>query len=135
MHKRSLWVVSFAFLLWLGIVPTRADGVTLEENSSDRTFKVFLNNASVADLLRAVQSKYGVEVRGLEDFSETDPVTANFSGTLPSILNRLLRNENFSVVRSDANPTGVLRILISPTKASPNKGTQPPAKNQPPNQY
>lgn len=133
MHKRSRLLVNFAVLSLLGTAPTRADGVTLEQNSSDRTFKVTLNNASVADLLRELQSKYGVEVRGLEDFSQTDPVSASFSGTLPSILNRFLRNENFSLVRSSTNPTGVQRILISPAKASPNKDTIPATKNQGPN--
>jgi hypothetical protein len=134
MRKRSLLPISFAFLLWLGIVPTRADGVTFEENLSDRTFKVVLNDASIADLLRELQSKYGIEISGLEDFSGTDPVSARFNGTLPSILGRLLRNENFSLVRSSANPTGVMRILIAPTKASSNKAAASTAKNQGSNQ-
>lgn len=132
MHHRSRLLVGFAVLIFLGTAPARAGGVTLEENSSDRTFKVILNNASIADLLRELQGKYGVEVRGLEDFSETDAVSTSYSGTLPSILNRLLRNQNFSLVRSNTNPTGMLRILISPAKASPNKDTNSATKNQGP---
>lgn len=132
MHQRTRLLVSFAVSILLGTAPARAGGVTLEENSSDRTFKVTLNNASIADLLRELQGKYGVEVRGLEDFSETDAVSTSYSGTLPSILNRLLRNQNFSLVRSNANPTGMLRILISPAKASPNKDTNSATKNQGP---
>lgn len=132
MHQRSRLLVSFAVLILLGTATAHAGGVTLEENSSDRTFKVTLNNASIADLLRELQGKYGVEVRGLEDFSETDAVSTSYSGTLPSILTRLLRNQNFSIVRSSTNPTGMLRILISPAKASPNKDTNSATKNQGP---
>jgi hypothetical protein len=35
-------------------------------------------------------------------------------------------------VRSSTNPTGMLRILISPAKASPNKDTNSATKNQGP---
>lgn len=122
MNRVAASIVAMAVLLWFAGAQAKAAGVSVEEKSSPGTFKVTLNNASVADVLQTLHDKYGVEVQGLGDLTDTDPVSAEYSGRLPDILGRLLRNQNFSIVRSNSRPTGILKVFIASSKASVGKG-------------
>jgi hypothetical protein len=123
-------IVGITALFWLTGAQAKAAEVSIEENSSPGTFKVTLDNASVADVLQTLHEKYGVEVQGLDDLADTDPVSAEYSGRLPDILSRLLRNQNFSIVRSNSRPTGITKVFIASSKASVGKGGSegPPPK-------
>lgn len=131
MNRLAARIFGLAFFLGIAGAQAQANGVSIEEIPASASFKVTLDNASIVDVLRTLEDKYGIEVRGLEDVTETDPVSANFTGKLPDILNRLLRNQNFSIVRSNANRTGVVKIFIAAVKAPSEKGAPaaPPPKN------
>ncbi|CCB66235.1 MULTISPECIES: hypothetical protein [unclassified Hyphomicrobium] len=122
MNRIAASILGITALFWIVGAKAEAAGASVEENSSPGTFKVTLDNASVADVLHALHDKYGVEVQGLDDLTDTDPVSAEYSGKLPDILSRLLRNQNFSIVRSNSRPTGILKVFIATSKASVGKG-------------
>ncbi|MBY0558934.1 hypothetical protein [Hyphomicrobium sp.] len=107
--------LAIALLLYVvaGFASARADGVTFEEDNSTGLITLRADKVSLMEILRAIQDKYGVELQGVADMPEGDLIAGHFSGRLPQILHRLLRNHNYAMIRSPANSTGVGRILLS----------------------
>lgn len=129
MNRIAVLISGILFLLCLAGTQAIADGVTIEKTSTG-VFTITLRSASVVEVLRTLESKYRIEVHGLDDVADTDPVSASYTGKLPDILGRLLRNQNFSIVRSNTYPTGVAKIYIAVTKAPSEKSTPaPPTKS------
>lgn len=103
----------------------RADGVTIDSENPRQSIRLKLDNATIRSVLQAVHDKYGVEVSASDDAAFDDPMTATYEGTLSKILERMLRNQNYMLVRSAKNVTGVERITIAvvdrskPMKSAP----------------
>lgn len=115
----------------LGSSPLLADGVTIAGASPAQSLDINVDKASISAVLQALHEKYGIEVidNGAELSSEQ--ISLTLTGSLPSILERLLRNQNYMIVRSQKNATGVERILISAT-SPPGAPKSVPAKEEPP---
>lgn len=109
----------------------RAEGVTIESENPRQSISLKLENATIRNVLQAVHDKYGIEISFSDDPAFDDPVTATFEGNLPKILERMLRNQNYMLVHSAKNVTGVEKILIAvadrskPLKSAPSAEPTP----------
>ncbi len=74
--------------------------------------------------------KYGVALAGDGEAGTDSPITLTLEGNLPTILDRLLRNQNYMIVRSKTNVTGVEKILVA--APDPPKAKAPAARPQEP---
>jgi hypothetical protein len=121
---------SFVLLCFLGDAPSHAEGVMIEGDHPAQRIDVNGDSASIATVLQTLREKYGIEISGADKLEADDPITLTISGNLPAILERLLRNQNYMLVRSPKNITGVSKILIAGASrgdASAKPPTKPPA--------
>jgi hypothetical protein len=58
-------------------------------------------------------------------------MTVTLQGNLPTILERLLRNQNYMIVRSKKNVTGVEKVLIAVPDGSKGSKTAPAQPPEP----
>ncbi|WP_177228013.1 hypothetical protein [Hyphomicrobium facile] len=94
--------------------------MTIESVNPSQSIKVQVDKATIRDVLQALHDKYSVEVAANGDVGSDDLISVTFQGSLPEILGRLLRNQNYMIVRSKKNVTGVEKILIA--FSDPSKG-------------
>lgn len=116
-----------ALISLLGHSTLHAEGVNIAGDNPAQSINITVDKASIGAVLQALHDKYGIEVSGINDDISKDPVSVTLSGSLPTILERLLRNQNYLIVRSQKNITGVAKILIS--TASPSDSSKSPAPN------
>ncbi|WP_414463650.1 hypothetical protein RLW55_10400 [Hyphomicrobium sp. B1] len=121
----------FALALVLGQSELRAEGVTIESDNPSQRIKLQVDKATVGEVLQALHDKYGVVVAGNTDIDSDDPISVTFQGSLPDILARLLRNQNYMIVRSKRNVTGVEKILIAVSDHSKDTKSPPPPAASP----
>lgn len=131
MHKRAVLSVLLASLLLFPQSGLRAEGVTIEGNNPRQSIKLTIDASTMADALQAIHEKFGIEITGSDSISDDDPITTTYSGSLASIVNRLLRNQNFVIVRSSKASADIEKIQISGStqaidlKKAPNNAAPP----------
>jgi hypothetical protein len=111
-------------VLLVGRSDVLAEGVTIKSDDPAKNIEVNVDNATTRDVLVALRDKYGVELAGDGEAGGSDPITVTLQGSLPAILERLLRNQNYMIVRSNKNVTGVEKVLIAVSNRS--KGSKMP---------
>jgi hypothetical protein len=87
--------------------------VTIDGDHPAQSVNMNIDKASIGAVLQALHDKYGIEISGINEDIPSEPISVTLTGTLPSILERLLRNQNYMIVRSRKNITGVEKILIT----------------------
>jgi len=122
-----------AFLLWQ--TPLYAATITIDGDDPRRSITVTIENATVDLVLEDLRTKYGFEVGGLQNVNKGDPISATMSGDLRSVLERLLRNWNYVIVRSPKTDGGIEKVVIidanfgtHPSKAGQRAGGENPDK-------
>jgi hypothetical protein len=105
--------------------------VTVSGDNPRDSITVVVENTALNDVLRDLSAKYGFAVNGIENALSQDPLTVTMSGSLQSILERLLRNWNHMIVRSASNDSGIEKVMILdptygslPSKFARTKATQ-----------
>jgi hypothetical protein len=63
-------------------------------------------------VLEELRKRYGFEVSGLENAKQGEGLSATMSGSLQSVIERLLRNWNHMIVRSADNNSGITKVMI-----------------------
>jgi len=121
----------FVLALLLGHSDGHAEGVTIKSDDPAKSIEVSVDNATVRDVLAALRDKYGVELAGDGEAGASDPMTVTLQGNLPTILERLLRNQNYMIVRSKKNVTGVEKVLIAVPDSSKESKTSPAQPPEP----
>jgi hypothetical protein len=121
----------FVLALLLGRSDGHAEGVTIKGDDPAKSIEVSVDNATVRDVLAALRDKYGVELAGDGEAGASDPMTVTLQGSLPTILERLLRNQNYMIVRSKKNVTGVEKVLIAVPDGSKESKTSPAQPPEP----
>jgi len=121
----------FVLALLLGRSDGHAEGVTIKSDDPAKSIEVSVDNATVRDVLAALRDKYGVELAGDGEAGASDPMTVTLQGNLPTILERLLRNQNYMIVRSKKNVTGVEKVLIAVPDGSKESKTSPAQPPEP----
>lgn len=128
--------ISAALICLLGHSVLHAEGVTIDGEHPAQSLNINIDKVSIGAVLQALHDKYGIEVSGIDDEISNDPISVTLSGNLPSILERLLRNQNYMIIRSRKNITGVEKILISAINHDNASKSPPPNdttnKQQPP---
>ena len=127
--------IAAAFVCLIGPSMLHAEGVTIDGENPAKNLNINIDKVSIGAVLQALHDKYGIEVSGISDEISNDPISVTLSGSLPVILERLLRNQNYMIVRSRKNITGVEKILISattPDSASKSAPANDASKQQQP---
>lgn len=132
MSSVRLSAIVAAVLLWQ--TPLHAANIKIDGDDPRRSITVTIENATVDLVLEDLRTKYGFEVGGLKNANKGEPISATMSGDLRSVLERLLRNWNYMIVRSP-NKTGVIdKVVIidaiygaQPSKAGQRAGGEAPA--------
>jgi len=132
-HRTQIGRLSLFFVLalLLGHSDGHAEGVTIKSDDPAKSIEVSVDNATVRDVLAALRDKYGVELAGDGEAGASDPMTVTLQGNLPTILERLLRNQNYMIVRSKKNVTGVEKVLIAVPDSSKESKTSPAQPPEP----
>lgn len=73
---------------------------------------VTIQNTKIGSVLENFGVTYGFEVKGLKYIKTSDYLTTTVSGSLETILGRLLRNWNYMIVRSPDNRSGIRKLMI-----------------------
>ncbi len=77
-----------------------------------KSITVTIEDAKVDAVLEDLRKRYGFEVSGLANTKSGDALTMTMSGSLQSVLERLLRNWNHMIVRSSDNQSGIAKVMI-----------------------
>lgn len=115
--------LALALLSTGSFVAARADGARLDVvgNRPRDAITVKMEEATLSFVIENLGQKNGFEVNGLQHLPVADPISAQMSGSLYVVLERLLRNSNHVIVRSANNASGVERIIV----LDANYGTKP----------
>jgi hypothetical protein len=122
--SRTRWTAfAAALLLWQS--PLHAASVTIEGDDPRKTITVTIESSTVDAVLKDLQSKYKFDVGGLQYADKSEPISATMSGDLRSVLERLLRNWNYMIVRSSGDGSiEKLTIIDAKFGSVPSKGGQ-----------
>jgi hypothetical protein len=113
----------------------RAEPVAVTGDAPRQGITVTIENATIDVVLEDLHQRYGFEVSGLENAKQGEPLSATLSGSLQSVLERLLRNWNHMIVRSADNESGIAKVMIlnstyGAAPQRPGQGTASGATNQ-----
>lgn len=86
--------------------------IQISGQSPKMEISVLAEDASTADVLMAIAEKYQFKISGIEKLFSDKKFSAEFKGNLPTILQRLLRNNNHLIVSSSKTISGIERIVI-----------------------
>jgi hypothetical protein len=101
------------FLVLAAGVSTTAVAIKGEEPRKPIT--VTAANTALDRILQDIGRTYGFDVRGLQHIQSKEAISITLSGSLEDILGRLLRNQNYMLVRSPDNPSGIEKVIIIET--------------------
>lgn len=90
----------------------RAEPISVTGDSPRQAITLTIDNANIDAVLESLRQRYGFEVSGLENAKQGEPLSATLSGSLQSVLERLLRNWNHMIVRSADNESGIAKVMI-----------------------
>jgi hypothetical protein len=114
----------------------QAAGVRMSGSAPRQDVTVTINDATVDIVLDQLRKRYSFEVSGLENAAQGEAISTTMSGSLYSVIERLLRNWNHMIVRSPDNKSGIAQLVIlnssygAPQRATIGGRTDP---NSPPN--
>ena len=123
--SRARWSAFIApLVLWQS--PLHAASVTIEGDDPSKIITVTIEGSTVDAVLKDLQSKYKFDVGGLQYADKSEPISATMSGDLRSVLERLLRNWNYMIVRSSKGDGSIEKLTIIDAKfgSVPSKGGQ-----------
>jgi hypothetical protein len=90
----------------------QAATITVSGEDPRRDITLTVENATVNLVLEDLHKRYGFEVGGLQNTDNGEAQSITMSGSLQSILERLLRNWNHMIVRSTDNESGIAKVMI-----------------------
>ncbi len=93
-------------------MPLQAATVTIDGDNPKQSITVTIEDAKVAAVLDNLHKRYGFEVLGLKNVNHAEALSATMTGTLQSVIERLLRNWNHMIVRSPDNAGGIAKVMI-----------------------
>ena len=90
----------------------QAAAVKVIGDTPRRSITVTIEEAKVDAVLDDLRQRYGFEVLGLENATRGEALSTTMSGSLQSVIERLLRNWNHMIVRSSDNESGIAKVMI-----------------------
>jgi hypothetical protein len=102
-----------AFLTGCLLSPATLQAAAIKvTDDTPRHITVAIEDAKVDAVLEDLRKRYGFEVSGLENAAGGEALSATMSGSLQSVIERLLRNWNHMIVRSSGNEGGIAKVMI-----------------------
>ncbi len=92
--------------------PLEAATVEVAGDAPQQRITLTIEDAKVDAVLEDLHKRYGFEVKGLEHITHGDALSTTMSGSLNHVIERLLRNWNYMIVRSADNESGIAKIMI-----------------------
>jgi hypothetical protein len=108
--KVRMIVLGILFLAPLGA--HAASGITISGENARNRITITVEDAKVDRVLDALRKRFGFDLAGLPNTGSGEALTFTFSGSLHTILERLLRNRNHVIVRSADNASGISKVMI-----------------------
>lgn len=105
-----------AMLIGISTSMVTAASIRVEGDQPNQDLRVHLQNASVERALGILSKKFGFEYVGPANGKSSSNVSMTLSGTLDTILGRLLRNRNHSIVRAASSPSRIRRVVLIDTR-------------------
>jgi hypothetical protein len=123
-----LVITAFVIGCLMSPAALQAAAVTVTGDTPRQNITVTIEDATVDAVLDDLRKHYGFEVLGLENAARGDTLSTTMSGSLQSVIERLLRNWNHMIVRSSDNKSGIAKVMIlnatyGAAPRSPNSGT------------
>jgi hypothetical protein len=110
MSRLGWTALAIGCLLWQ--TPALAAGITVSGERPRDSITVTIENATIDLVLEDLRKRYGFDVAGLDKASKSEAMSATISGSLQSVLERLLRNFNHVIVRAPDNESGIAKVMI-----------------------
>jgi hypothetical protein len=107
-----LGCTAFVIGCLLAPIPLQAAAVTIDGDNPKHSITVTIEDAKVDAVLDDLHKRYGFEVLGLKNVTHADALSATMTGSLQSVIERLLRNWNHVIVRSPDNAGGIAKVMI-----------------------
>jgi hypothetical protein len=107
-----LGTTAFFVACLLSSGPLEAATVKVTGDTPRQDITVSIEDAKVDAVLEDLRKRYGFEVAGLENATHGDALSATMSGSLQNVIERLLRNWNYVIVRSPDNESGIAKVMI-----------------------
>jgi hypothetical protein len=133
--SRLVWA-AFVIICVLSQATLHAATITVTGDKPRQSITVTIEDATLDFVLEHLRKHYGFEVAGLQKANQGEILSATMSGTLQSILERLLRNWNHMIVRSRDNESGIAKVMIlnsvygaAPSQVSPGKARRSRSNN------
>jgi hypothetical protein len=111
------------FILFTLAPPAHAATVDIKGDEARKAVTVVAEESTVGQILQDLAGKYGFKIMGIEHAGAAETVSAQMTGSLSVVVERLLRNWNYLIVRSRDNASGIESITILDAKygAAPSK--------------
>jgi hypothetical protein len=108
----------------LAPVPALAAGVSVTGDDPRQSITVMIEDATIDVVLKDLHGRYGFEMLGLENVKKGEALSGTMTGSLHSILERLLRNWNHMIELTPEEGSGVAKVMILNASfgAAPNPG-------------
>ncbi|MGI9381526.1 MAG: hypothetical protein ACR2PO_00100 [Methyloligellaceae bacterium] len=100
------------YVLLSGHTASLAAGVSIKGDNASDQLTIRIENAKVEDVLGKLAQTFGFEFDRAAGSNSSASWSATLTGDLESILDRLLRNRNHSIVRSPGAPGTIRRIVL-----------------------
>ncbi len=105
---RSGRIVFVAAVLWVCLVQNlRASSVLIDGDTPRSSIVLAVTDCTLDQIMMALRQKYNFELSGVEYVKTPEVVSLNLSGTLRTVLERLLRNWNHVIVNSADADSGI----------------------------
>jgi hypothetical protein len=115
-----------AFVVACLMSPTalQAAAISVAGKVPRQSITVTIEDATVEAVMEELRKRYGFEVSGLENAKRSDVLSATLTGSLQTVIERLLRNWNHMIVRSPDNESGIAKVMIlnATYGAAPQRG-------------
>lgn len=110
----------------MAALPAQAAGVSVSGDDPRHSITVTIEDATIDVVLKDLHGRYGFEMSGLENVKKGEALSATMTGSLHSILERLLRNWNHMIELAPEEGSGVVKVMIlnSSFGAAPYPGTE-----------
>lgn len=105
---------SFVVLISLILLPSGslASSVSIAGSNPRDEITLVVRNAKIGTVLRNLAQKYDFSIQGLEKTEKGEPLSLSMSGDLEGILQRVLRNWNYLIVRSPNVERPIEKVMI-----------------------
>ena len=106
-------IALFSLIYLLCHSPLVAGSVSISGEAQGDRLQIKVENASTADVLQRLGERFGFKVQGLRKAKSGGEFSATFTGTLRTILERLLRNRNHKIEQSFENDSAISGVVTT----------------------